>query len=209
MDEEEEEDDEEDVVSKALRKCEKIAARLRADLHMATGESYNATEASSTSATVITQARKLILKCVSSLLTTMSLQADISKACKVKDPNFQLKPYQLVGVNFLHLLHRRGGGGAILADEMGLGKTIQAVSFLGVVRREGDKRPHLIVAPASLLDNWMREFAIWCPRLRVRLFHGPSRQSVLDEFGRMPQDESGRAPFDVLLACYSTFERDR
>ena len=36
-----------------------------------------------------------------------------------------LKPYQIVGINFLLLLYRQAVGGAILADEMGLGKTAQ------------------------------------------------------------------------------------
>jgi SWI/SNF-related matrix-associated actin-dependent regulator 1 of chromatin subfamily A len=44
-----------------------------------------------------------------------------------------LKPYQLVGINFLLLLYRQRVGGAILADEMGLGKTAQAICFLGVL----------------------------------------------------------------------------
>ncbi len=42
-----------------------------------------------------------------------------------------LKPYQLVGVNFLMLLYRQKIGGAILADEMGLGKTAQLITYLG------------------------------------------------------------------------------
>jgi hypothetical protein len=44
-----------------------------------------------------------------------------------------LKPYQLVGINFLLLLYRQKVGGAILADEMGLGKTAQAICFLGLL----------------------------------------------------------------------------
>lgn len=42
-----------------------------------------------------------------------SVQSDISAACAVVDSDFQpvLKPYQLVGVNFLLLLYRKGIGG--------------------------------------------------------------------------------------------------
>ena len=41
------------------------------------------------------------------------LQNDIDVACGVADSDFEpvLKPYQLVGVNFLLLLHRKGIGG--------------------------------------------------------------------------------------------------
>ena len=27
-------------------------------------------------------------------------------------------------------------------------------------------RPHLIVCPASLIENWQRELRQWCPKLR-------------------------------------------
>ena len=42
-----------------------------------------------------------------------------------------LKPYQVVGINFMLMLARQRVGGSILADEMGLGKTAQAICFLG------------------------------------------------------------------------------
>ncbi|KAI8475301.1 MAG: P-loop containing nucleoside triphosphate hydrolase protein [Monoraphidium minutum] len=90
-----------------------------------------------------------------------------------------LKPYQLVGINFLLLLYRQKVGGAILADEMGLGKTAQAICFLGVLADwENDRGPHLVCAPASLLDNWAREIGHWCPGLRVLTYHGNSREET-------------------------------
>ena len=41
-----------------------------------------------------------------------------------------LKPYQLIGINFLLLLGEQDVPGAILADEMGLGKTAQTIAYL-------------------------------------------------------------------------------
>jgi SWI/SNF-related matrix-associated actin-dependent regulator 1 of chromatin subfamily A len=40
-------------------------------------------------------------------------QEDVDAACASEDMDFEpvLKPYQLVGVNFLLLLHRKGIGG--------------------------------------------------------------------------------------------------
>ncbi len=35
--------------------------------------------------------------------------------------------------------------------------------------------PHLVCAPASLLDNWAREIGHWCPKLRIVTYHGNSR----------------------------------
>uniref|UniRef100_A0A673WWD0 DNA helicase n=1 Tax=Salmo trutta TaxID=8032 RepID=A0A673WWD0_SALTR len=61
-----------------------------------------------------------------------------------------LKPYQLIGQNWLTLLHQNKLSG-ILADEMGLGKTIQAISFLASLYQEGNKGPHLLTVPASTL----------------------------------------------------------
>lgn len=64
--------------------------------------------------------------------------ADLVTAC---GPNGALlKPYQLVGVNFMMLHHRNGADGVLLADEMGLGKTAQTVCFLGACRLLGGGR---------------------------------------------------------------------
>merc|ERR1711988_1988754 len=41
--------------------------------------------------------------------------------------NFSLKPYQLVGVNWLYILYQMKLDG-ILADDMGLGKTLQTIA---------------------------------------------------------------------------------
>ncbi|XP_066507678.1 SWI/SNF-related matrix-associated actin-dependent regulator of chromatin subfamily A containing DEAD/H box 1b [Hoplias malabaricus] len=84
---------------------------------------------------------------------------------------FQLKPYQLIGLNWLVLLHRNQLSG-ILADEMGLGKTIQAISFLAHLYEEGNRGPHLITVPSSTLDNWVRELNLWCPSLKVLVYYG-------------------------------------
>ncbi|KAA0703827.1 SMARCAD1B [Triplophysa tibetana] len=64
----------------------------------------------------------------------------------------QLKPYQLIGLNWLALLHQNKLSG-ILADEMGLGKTIQAISFLAQLYQDGNQGPHLITVPASTLGS--------------------------------------------------------
>ena len=40
---------------------------------------------------------------------------------------------------------------------------------------EGDPGPHLVVAPASLLENWERELARWGPGLAVQPYFGANR----------------------------------
>lgn len=93
------------------------------------------------------------------------------KQPRVLNSQFKLKPYQLIGLNWLLLLHDHDLSG-ILADEMGLGKTIQAIAFLSQLYQNGIEGPHLIVVPASTLDNWVRELKLWCPSLKVLIYYG-------------------------------------
>jgi SWI/SNF-related matrix-associated actin-dependent regulator of chromatin subfamily A-like protein 1 len=66
----------------------------------------------------------------------------------------ELKPFQRAGVSYL-LSQRR----AFLADEQGLGKTIEALAAL-----EADGAyPAVVVCPASLKLNWLRELERWLP----------------------------------------------
>ncbi|MFT3767720.1 MAG: DEAD/DEAH box helicase [Minicystis sp.] len=81
-----------------------------------------------------------------------------------------LRPYQRDGVAWLWLLSRLGLG-ACLADDMGLGKTIQVLSLLLLLKRKGERGPHLLVVPASLLGNWRAEMDRFAPSLRMLVLH--------------------------------------
>jgi len=81
-----------------------------------------------------------------------------------------LRPYQQIGVRWLHLLTGLGLG-ACLADDMGMGKTIQVLSLLLVLKRQGKGRPSLLVAPASLLANWASEAERFAPSLKLLIAH--------------------------------------
>ncbi|GJD06797.1 protein chromatin remodeling 8 [Galdieria sulphuraria] len=83
----------------------------------------------------------------------------------------RLFPYQQVGVQWLWELHCQGVGG-IVGDEMGLGKTIQVIVLLASLSYSHLlPGPVCIVAPATLLSQWKREFATWWPSFRVRIMH--------------------------------------
>lgn len=41
-----------------------------------------------------------------------------------------------------------------------------------------DEGPHLVICPASLLENWQRELARWCPSLKVVLYYGANRSEL-------------------------------
>ncbi len=83
-----------------------------------------------------------------------------------------LRPYQREGVRFL-LGVTEAGFGACLADDMGLGKTLQLIAWLTHLQRRGvlDAGAALIIAPASLLDNWRDELARFAPQLRATILH--------------------------------------
>ena len=70
---------------------------------------------------------------------------------------------------------------------------------------EGGKPPlpHIVVAPASTLDNWERELRAWAPSLRALKFHGPQAARAA-----MRDDADATGGFDVLLTTYSYFEGD-
>ena len=49
----------------------------------------------------------------------------------------------------------------------------------GVLKHlEQDSGPHLVVAPASLLENWQREFRRWCPGLSLVTYYGKDRAAL-------------------------------
>lgn len=71
-----------------------------------------------------------------------------------------LYKYQRYGASWL-LRHPK----AILADDMGLGKTAQAIRAAQRLIRNGRVTWMVVVAPGTLLSNWIAEFEHWAPEL--------------------------------------------
>ncbi|MCB2293832.1 DEAD/DEAH box helicase [Clostridium algoriphilum] len=107
----------------------------------------------------------------------------------------QLREYQKVGYNWFKTLDYLGFGG-ILGDEMGLGKTIQAIAF--ILAGIGNKT--LIVAPTSLIYNWISELQKFAPSLRVAAVNGPkdTREEIINNIKN----------FDVIITTYNLLKRD-
>ncbi|XP_046463902.1 DNA excision repair protein ERCC-6-like [Daphnia pulex] len=91
----------------------------------------------------------------------------------------QLYNYQKVGVRWMYELRLQRCGG-ILGDEMGLGKTIQVVAFLAglahskLLTRLSSYRglgPVLLITPATVMHQWVKEFHKWYPPIRVAILH--------------------------------------
>ncbi len=108
-----------------------------------------------------------------------------------------LYPYQVHGWQWLRFIMSEQAGG-LLADEMGLGKTLQIIAALNDPGTQADPNPSLVIAPGSLLENWVREIAKFCPQLRATKHHGPDRTGS-------PADLQ---PSDVVITSYETVIRD-
>ena len=115
----------------------------------------------------------------------------------------KLRPYQLAGVQWLYLLTQLRLG-ACLADDMGLGKTIQVLSLLLVLKNEAalERKPCLLVAPASLLANWASEIARFAPSLKTAVAH-PSVAPA----EKLSADGANLANVDLVITSYGFLAR--
>ncbi|MDP3359517.1 MAG: DEAD/DEAH box helicase [Lutibacter sp.] len=117
----------------------------------------------------------------------------IPKGIKAK-----LRDYQQHGLNWLAFLHKNQLGGC-LADDMGLGKTLQTITFLHHLKTvEKNKVPSLIIAPTSLIFNWMSEVEKFCPTLKIHSFTGNARAGNTHNFNK----------FDVIISTYGSLLND-
>ena len=83
----------------------------------------------------------------------------------------ELRPYQEEGYRWMTRL-AVWGAGACLADDMGLGKTVQAIA---IMLQRASLGPALVVAPVSVLSNWMNEVNRFAPSLFVKTLHTGDR----------------------------------
>lgn len=81
----------------------------------------------------------------------------------------KLRHYQHDGYNWLNQMNDLGFG-ACLADDMGLGKTIQILAFLEKNRKVSGGKALLII-PASLIGNWVKEIEKFAPEMTYQILH--------------------------------------
>jgi superfamily II DNA or RNA helicase len=109
----------------------------------------------------------------------------------------QLRPYQREGFDWLALLWELELGG-ILADDMGLGKTLQTLALICHARdRDPGVGPFLVVAPTSVVSNWVGEAGRFAPGLRV--------DAVTDTLARSGRTIEEVATADVVVTTYTLF----
>ena len=112
----------------------------------------------------------------------VALSAATDAELRVPELRGDLKPFQRAGVSYV-LSQRR----VFLADEQGLGKTIQALAAI----EADDAYPAVVVCPASLKLNWIREIQRWVPRRTACALSGTRR----------PVDACGE-PADITVVNY-------
>lgn len=95
----------------------------------------------------------------------------------------KLKKYQIIG--FSWLVNRfELELNSILSDEMGLGKSVQTIAFFQhLVEKYHYYGPFLIIAPNSLLINWIKELKKFVPSLLLWPYWGTQRERMLIKRG--------------------------
>lgn len=136
----------------------------------------------------------------------------IAKQPRYMDGHCKMKPFQLVGLNWMSLLYNFNIG-CILADEMGLGKTCQVISLISHLVEDYEETndeerrvpwPNLVVVPPSTYNNWLVEFGRFAPDLSVIGYRGSQaeRAEIAYEIEREPE------AFHVVLATYSQINNE-
>ncbi|EIM06071.1 non-specific serine/threonine protein kinase [Planococcus antarcticus DSM 14505] len=116
--------------------------------------------------------------------------------------NGALRDYQEAGFRWLKLLAKYKFGG-ILADDMGLGKTLQSIAYIVSVLPDIRKQqqPVLVVAPSSLVYNWLNELVKFAPSVKTQIIDGTKTQRA-----SLIQKTQG---LDVVITSYPSLRMDQ
>ena len=106
------------------------------------------------------QAERIALSSAASLHDDEKIEEMRSRLAEQFPEGRELYPFQYVGVRFVEL----AGGRALIGDDMGVGKTIQALAYSAL---HPENHPVLVVAPANVKYNWVKEYKTWLPNLSV------------------------------------------
>lgn len=121
---------------------------------------------------------------------------DVNKINEIQvDPKFKgkLRAYQKKGLSWVSLMSKHEIG-SVLADDMGLGKTVQILAALSKQRMAKT----LLLAPKSLVFNWIAEAKKFTPHLKFHDHTGGERMERLQEL------EAAH----VIVTTYQTFRLD-
>lgn len=108
--------------------------------------------------------------------------------------------YQLRGIEYMNSMIESGYG-CLLADEMGLGKTAQVIGVISSRSSSGldfAGSNYLVVVPATLVRNWVREFEKFSPLIVPYVHYGSSRTALPNVLRQHP----------VVITTYDLLARD-
>ncbi|MCY4216225.1 MAG: DEAD/DEAH box helicase [Flavobacteriaceae bacterium] len=119
----------------------------------------------------------------------------------------ELRGYQKKGLAWL-IKCQSLGLNPCLADDMGLGKTIQVISLFlyekEYLKRVDNKKtvPTLLVAPTSVLANWLKEIKRFAPDITCLIHHGTHRESHASKFKKVCSKH------DVIITSFALARND-
>jgi SNF2 family DNA or RNA helicase len=144
-------------------------------------------------------ANSMIAPAAKELFQKLASIDEIKAVKKPKGLKATLRPYQEQGLSWLRFIHEISSGG-VLADDMGLGKTIETIALLLSLKNEEKTEAlrALIVAPTSVVTNWVREIERFAPMLTTALWHGAGRRDSADELENS----------NVIITSYALLRRD-
>lgn len=89
------------------------------------------------------------------------------------NPSRPLRGYQIIAARFT-LVADRG----LLGDDMGLGKTVEAIAAIAHAMAAEGRTHHIVVCPAVLIDNWLREITVATRGVAAHAHREPGRDDA-------------------------------
>ena len=123
--------------------------------------------------------------------------------------NISLKEHQKNGISWLQTMSNfDNNDGVLLADDMGLGKTLQVLYFIQWYAKYRSKKPILIVAPVSLLENWENEYEKFFnnKECSINTLWGESVYDYIDETDALKTQLNFKSS-SIYLTTYETLRR--
>jgi len=123
--------------------------------------------------------------------------------------NISLKEHQKNGISWLQTMSNfDNNDGVLLADDMGLGKTLQVLYFIEWYAKYRSKKPILIVAPVSLLENWENEYEKFFnnKECSINTLWGESVYDYIDETDALKTQLNFKSS-SIYLTTYETLRR--
>lgn len=120
------------------------------------------------------------------MATAVAASSAASAEIEIEGLGGELRPFQKAGV--VYGLDKKR---LIIGDQMGLGKTVEALAII----QAAQAYPALVICPANLKLNWVREAHKWLPKRHLQMLGG--------------KDSFGRHDADVTIVNYDRLKQYR